>query len=115
MSCSRSASADRGPEGEVTPSTTFAFALVLIAGFLAVPLIVLVSLVCDRMTGKSAIKVVFNAGQYALTVFASATVLAVLIGPPLAAPGVPFHPADLAGVLSPASRSSPSTASSSRP
>ena len=88
-----------GAEGEVTPSTTFAFALVLIAGYLAVPLIVLVSLVCDRMTGKSAIKVMFNAGQYALTVFASATVLALLIGPPLTAPGVPFHPADLAGVL----------------
>src|SRR4051794_39657043 len=38
-----------GAEGEITPSTTFAFGLVLAAGHLAVPMMALTCLVCDRI------------------------------------------------------------------
>jgi diguanylate cyclase (GGDEF)-like protein len=88
-----------GAEGEVTPSTTFAFALVLVAGYAAVPLMAASCLICDRITGKSPVKILFNAGQYAITVFATATALALIAGVPSPGDGVPFTAADLPGVL----------------
>ncbi len=88
-----------GAEGEVTPSTTFAFALILVAGFAAVPIMAVSCLVCDRIGGKPAIKALFNAAQYSITVAATAAVLAAVAGVPITAAGVPFTAADLPGIL----------------
>jgi diguanylate cyclase (GGDEF)-like protein len=88
-----------GAEGEITPSTTFAFGLVLVAGHLAVPLMALTCLACDRITGKPAVKMLFNAGQYAMTVWMTATVLSLTTGAPHLGADIPFTPGDLPGIL----------------
>ena len=88
-----------GAEGEITPSTTFAFGLVLLAGFWAVPLMALIGMVCDRITGKPAVKMLFNAGQYALTVAATTAVLELTSGAPDFDGAFPFAAADLPGIL----------------
>src|SRR3954452_11989042 len=66
----------RGAEGEVTTSTTFAIATMLVAGPLAALLALgLANLVADTMGRKSPQKVAFNFFQYAVTVGAAGWVL----------------------------------------
>ena len=90
----------RGTEGEVTTSTAFAFAALLVAGP-ACAMVVLVSAGCiaDLIRRKPATKLLFNASQYAITV----TVTAVVLGAFTSVPhmGQPFHftPDDLPGIL----------------
>src|SRR3954468_9386476 len=62
----------RGAEGEVTTSTTFALAAMLVAGPLAALLpLGLANLVADTMGRKSPQKVAFNLAQYAVTIGAA--------------------------------------------
>jgi diguanylate cyclase (GGDEF)-like protein len=90
----------RGVEGEVTTSTTFAFAALIAAG-LEPALIALVvgSFAADMMRGKAPVKALFNAGQYAVTITLTAITLNLLTGVPR--PPDPFHftPEDLPGIL----------------
>jgi diguanylate cyclase (GGDEF)-like protein len=88
-----------GAEGEVTPSTTFAFALLLVAG---VPGAILgqvaATLLAQLISRKSPSKIAFNAAQYGLSIGASGLVLSWLTGVPH--PGAhPFEPSDLPGIL----------------
>ena len=73
----------RGAEGEVTTSTTFAFAALLVAG----PACAVVALICasfaaDLIQRKAPLKLLFNASQYVITLTASAFVLQALTGVP---------------------------------
>jgi hypothetical protein len=66
----------RGAEGEVTTSTTFAIATMLVAGPLAALLALgLANLLADTMGRKPLQKVAFNFFQYAVTVGATGFVL----------------------------------------
>ncbi|MGH2949014.1 MAG: putative bifunctional diguanylate cyclase/phosphodiesterase [Solirubrobacteraceae bacterium] len=89
----------RGVEGEVVTSTTFAFAMLITAGpACAVVALVVASLAADALRRKPPAKLLFNCAQYAITLTATAVVLAALTGVPR--PGA-FHfaPADLPGIL----------------
>ena len=90
----------RGTEGEVTTSTAFAFAALLVAGP-ACAMVVLVSAGCiaDLIRRKPATKLLFNASQYAITVAVTAVVLGAFTSVPHM--GQPFHftPDDLPGIL----------------
>jgi diguanylate cyclase (GGDEF)-like protein len=90
----------RGVEGEVTTSTTFAFAALIAAG-LEPALIVLVtaSLAADLLRGKAAFKALFNASQYAVTITLTALTLHLLTGVPRAPDPFHFSPTDLPGIL----------------
>ena len=67
----------RGVEGEVTTSTTFAFAALLVGGpACAIVTLVGASFVADAIRRKAPTKVLFNGCQYAITLTAAATVLA---------------------------------------
>ena len=89
----------RGAEGEVTTSTTFALAAMLIAGPLAGLLALgLANLLADAWGRKPLQKILFNAFQYAITVAAAGAVLNATTGLPRA--GEPhLMPSDLPGVL----------------
>jgi diguanylate cyclase (GGDEF)-like protein len=90
----------RGAEGEVTTSTTFAFAAMLIAGpACALLALIPASLAADAIHRKPPLKLVFNASQYAISLTASAVVLAVLTDVPRLGTELPFAPADLPGIL----------------
>ncbi len=65
----------RGADGEITPSTTFGFALLIAAGPVAVLLQAAASTGADLITRKAPAKLAFNAGQYALSLGAAALVL----------------------------------------
>jgi diguanylate cyclase (GGDEF)-like protein len=89
----------RGAEGEVTTSTTFAFAALLVAG----PACAVVALICasfaaDLIQRKAVTKLLFNASQYVITLTASAFVLQTLTGVPRMGE-FHFTPADLPGIL----------------
>jgi diguanylate cyclase (GGDEF)-like protein len=90
----------RGAEGEVTTSTTFAFAALLVAG----PACAVVALICasfaaDLIQRKALTKLLFNASQYVITLTASAFVLKTLTGVPRVDEQFHFTPADLPGIL----------------
>ncbi len=89
----------RGAEGEVTTSTCFAVAAMLAAGPLAALLALAgTNLIADGLRRKPLKKILFNVGQYAITVAVSGAVLQLSTGLPR---GHSPHlvPADLAGVL----------------
>ena len=89
----------RGAEGEITTSTCFAVAAMLAAGPVAA-LIALIgtNLIADGIRRKPLRKVMFNLGQYAITVAASGAVLELTTALPRA--GAPhLDPSDLAGVM----------------
>jgi diguanylate cyclase (GGDEF)-like protein len=90
----------RGVEGEVTTSTTFAFAMLLAAGLEpAIIALVASSFAADLVRGKAPVKALFNASQYAVTITLTALTLDLLTGAPR--PPDPFHfmPLDLPGIL----------------
>jgi diguanylate cyclase (GGDEF)-like protein len=70
-------------EGEMVPSTTFAFALLLFGGIAAAALTQAVaSTLADRIHAKRLVHWAFNIGQYTLTIAASGTVYQLLAEPP---------------------------------
>ena len=90
----------RGDDEEITFSTTFAFALLLSAGALpACVALCAASTVQDLMSKKPAWRVLFNIGQYTLSVAAGALVLSWLSGVPHAAATATFGTRDLPGIL----------------
>jgi diguanylate cyclase (GGDEF)-like protein len=89
-----------GAEGEITTSTTFAFAVLLLAGpACAVVALVCAGLVADLVHRKPAAKLLFNASQYAIALTASALVLEALTGVPRVGEPLPFVPVELPGIL----------------
>jgi diguanylate cyclase (GGDEF)-like protein len=90
----------RGVEGEVTTSTTFAFATLLAAGAApAVVVLVLASFLADALRRKAPLKLFFNGCQYAITMSITGVVLHVLTGVPRHAGPFHFTPGDLPGIL----------------
>ena len=90
----------RGVEGEVTTSTTFAFAALLVGGpACAVVALVGASFVADGVRRKAPTKVLFNGCQYAVTLTISAAALAVLTEVPRQTGPFHFAPGDLPGIL----------------
>src|SRR4051812_24400157 len=89
----------RGAEGEVTTSTTFALAAMLVAGPLAGLVAVgLANVLADALARKPLQKILFNVFQYAITIGAAGLVLDVTTSLPRAhAPHL--APGDLPGVL----------------
>ncbi len=89
----------RGAEGEVTTSTCFAVAAMLAAGPLAALIaLVVTNLVADGVRRKAPKKILFNLGQYAITVAASGAALQLVTGLPRAHPPH-LLPSDMAGVI----------------
>jgi diguanylate cyclase (GGDEF)-like protein len=90
----------RGVEGEVTTSGTFAFATLLVAGpACAIAAFGGASFAADLVRRKPPVKLLFNSGQYAISVTASALVLGLLTGVPRSGETVHFVPGDLPGIL----------------
>ena len=90
----------RGVEGEVTTSGTFAFATLLVAGpACAIAAFGGASFAADLVRRKPPVKLLFNSGQYAISVTASALVLGLLTGVPRSGEAVHFVPGDLPGIL----------------
>ena len=89
----------RGAEGEVTTSTTFAIATMLVAGPLAALLaLALANVIADALQRKALKKILFNFAQYAITVGASGLVLHLTTTLPRS--DVPhLLPSDLPGIL----------------
>jgi diguanylate cyclase (GGDEF)-like protein len=89
----------RGAEGEVTTSTTFAMATMLVAGPLA-SFVALAgaNLLADGIRRKPPKKIAFNIAQYAMTIAASGVVLKATTGLPRAYEPH-LAPADLIGIL----------------
>jgi diguanylate cyclase (GGDEF)-like protein len=70
-------------EGELVPSTTFAFGLLLFGGIGAAALTqAFASTLADRIHGKKLVHWAFNIGQYMLTIGVSGTVFQLLAEPP---------------------------------
>ncbi len=89
----------RGAEGEVTTSTTFALAAMLVAGPLAgLVALGLANILADAIGRKPLQKIAFNFFQYAITVGATALVLNLTTGLPRAEEPH-LAPIDLPGVL----------------
>jgi diguanylate cyclase (GGDEF)-like protein len=90
----------RGVEGEVTTSTTFAFATLLAAGP-APSMVVLVaaSFLADGLRRKAPLKLLFNGCQYALTMSITALTLHALTGVPRMHGTFHFQAGDLPGIL----------------
>ena len=89
----------RGSEGEITLSTTFAFALLLLAGFpAALMALALASVVADAAHRKPVAKACFNVSQYALSMGAAGATLHLISAIPR---DVPPHyaPTDLPAIL----------------
>jgi diguanylate cyclase (GGDEF)-like protein len=89
----------RGAEGEVTTSTCFAVALLLVGGPLAAFIgLATANIIADGLRRKAVKKVAFNVAQYAITIAASGAVLELTTGlPRVTAPHL--IPADLIGIL----------------
>jgi diguanylate cyclase (GGDEF)-like protein len=90
----------RGVEGEVTTSTTFAFATLLAAG--PGPALVVLcgaSFLADGLRRKAPLKMLFNGCQYALTMSVTAVVVHSLSGAPRFGGAFHFEPEDLPGIL----------------
>ena len=89
----------RGDDEEVTISTTFAYALLLAGGLVpALVAQVVASVVQDLLSGKPAWRLLFNVGQYTLTMWAAAVVLGALTSVPHPS-GQLFVSSDLPGIL----------------
>jgi diguanylate cyclase (GGDEF)-like protein len=89
----------RGAEGEVTTSTTFALAAMLVAGPLAgLVALGLANICADALGRKPLQKIAFNFFQYAITIGATALVLNLTTGLPRAEEPH-LAPIDLPGVL----------------
>ncbi len=89
----------RGDDEEVTISTTFAYALLLAGGLVpALVAQVVASVVQDLLSGKPAWRLLFNVGQYTLTMCAAAVVLGALTSVPHPS-GQLFVSSDLPGIL----------------
>ncbi len=90
----------RGSEGEVTTSTTFAFAALLVAGpACALVALITASFAADTIQRKGPQRLLFNASQYVITLTASALVLHALTGVPRLGDEFHFAPGDLPGIL----------------
>src|SRR4051812_47005731 len=90
----------RGVEGEVTTSTTFAFATLLAAGpGPAMVVLVAASFIADGLRRKAPLKLLFNSCQYALTMSLTALTLHALTGVPRLHGPFHFTPGDLPGIL----------------
>jgi diguanylate cyclase (GGDEF)-like protein len=89
----------RGDDEEVTISTTFAYALLLAGGLVpALVAQVVASVVQDLLSGKPAWRLLFNVGQYTLSMCAAAVVLGILTSVPHHS-GQLFVSSDLPGIL----------------
>jgi len=89
----------RGDDEEVTISTTFAYALLLGAGLVPALLAqVLASVVQDVLSRKPLWRLLFNVGQYTLSMCAGAVVLGALTSVPHPS-GQLFVNADLPGII----------------
>ncbi|HEX6024182.1 MAG TPA: diguanylate cyclase, partial [Solirubrobacter sp.] len=89
----------RGAEGEVTTSTTFALATMLVAGPMAgLVALGLANICADALGRKPLQKIAFNFFQYAITIGATALVLELTTGLPRAEEPH-LAPIDLPGVL----------------
>src|SRR3954464_4035061 len=89
----------RGAEGEVTTSTTFALAAMLVAGPLAgLVALGMANVLADTLSRKPLQKILFNVFQYAITVGAAGLVLNLTTGLPRAS-APHLVPSDLPGVL----------------
>jgi diguanylate cyclase (GGDEF)-like protein len=90
----------RGVEGEVTTSTTFAFAAMLVGGpACAIVVLVGASFAADALRRKALTKLLFNGCQYAVTLTASASVLGLLTDVPRMDGLFHFAPGDLPAIL----------------
>jgi diguanylate cyclase (GGDEF)-like protein len=90
----------RGVVLEVTTSTIFAFAALLVAGpACAVVMLVCAGVAADLIWRKPPIKLLFNAAQYAISLTVSALLLAALTDVPRTGGQFHFGPADLAAIL----------------
>ena len=70
-----------GDEGELVPSTTFMFALVLVGGIAAAMLTqVIASTIADRIHRKRLVTWAFNLGQYMFAIGASGLVYRLIAG-----------------------------------
>jgi diguanylate cyclase (GGDEF)-like protein len=89
----------RGHQGELAPSTAFAFALMIAFGpGAAIPALCAGGVIGDLLRRKGLLKVAFNAGQYALSLFAAGLLMQALT----AVPREPLHSfvgADLPALL----------------
>jgi diguanylate cyclase (GGDEF)-like protein len=89
----------RGHEGEIVTSTAFAYAMLIAFGVgAAVPALALASIVADVVRRKPASRIVFNVGQYTLSLVAGALVLGIFTDVPHAV-GASFNGADLPAIL----------------
>jgi diguanylate cyclase (GGDEF)-like protein len=89
----------RDSEGEITLSTTFAFALLLTTGLPAAMLaLALASMVADLAHRKPAAKSLFNMAQYMTALAAAGGVLALATDIPRAG-AMPYAPGDLPAIL----------------
>src|SRR5262245_17761673 len=83
-------------EAELTTSTTFAFASLLVAGpACAVVSLIAASFAADTIQRKGPTRLLFNASQYVITLTASALVLHALTGVPRLDAEFHFAPGDL--------------------
>ena len=74
-------------EGEITMSSTFALALLVVGGAAAAICVMVVAALCsDALSHKAARRMAFNAGQYALSIGAGAAALALVSGSSFWAP-----------------------------
>ncbi len=89
----------RGFTEEITSSSTFVFALLLLQG-LPVALLaqIIASAASDRRQGKAFQRIAFNVGQCGLSVMAAGGVLAALSSVPHAS-GMPFLPGDIPAIV----------------
>jgi diguanylate cyclase (GGDEF)-like protein len=89
----------RGAEGEVTTSTSFALATMLVAGPLAAfAALAGANLLADGLRRKPVKKVAFNVAQYATTIAAAGAVMKATTGLPRAH-GPHLVPGDLIGIM----------------
>jgi diguanylate cyclase (GGDEF)-like protein len=89
----------RGHEGEIVTSTSFAYAMLIAFGVgAAVPALAVASVVADLVRRKPMSRVVFNVGQYTLSLVAGALVLGTFTEVPHAI-GSSFMGADLPAIL----------------
>src|SRR3954447_6601669 len=90
----------RGVEGEVSTSTTFAFATLIAAGCApAVSVLVAASFRADGLRRKAPLKLLFNGCQYALSMSVTALVMRALTDAPRLTGSFHFAPGDLPGIL----------------
>jgi diguanylate cyclase (GGDEF)-like protein len=89
----------RGHEGEIVTSTSFAYAMLIAFGVgAAVPALAIASIIADVARGKPLSRIVFNIGQYTLSLVAGAIVLSTFTEVPNDI-GSSFNGSDLPAIL----------------